>query len=228
MLLNGVATVTGFCADTPGRPGGTPNIAALTHFIKECKAQGVTVKLSLGGAGGTTFGNSWMCLRDDNIFLFAQALVNFCKTTGAEGVDFDEELENNDTTAARARKLTGYFKDLAPELQSSYCVFGSCNASGPWHSVNKAFLENAITQNRTCAIDRVYVIFYYGGCNLQVNEGFMENWEQWLSQQFGFTPAQLSAGVDPNDEQTLPQEAGFQTWIQAAKTHGWSTTIWDQ
>ena len=230
VLVHGVPTITGFCSDTPGKPSGTgatPNIAALTHFIQECKKQGVIVKLSLGGQEGTSFGNSWQCLTELNIPLFAQALVEFCKTTGADGVDFDEEIENENTFAALSGKLAGTLRDLAPELQTSYCVYGGCSATGPWHQTNKTFLENARTHDGKCALDRIYVMSYYDGSSLEENLQYMECWEKWLKQ-YDLNSSHLSAGIDPNDHQTLPEKSDFKAWIEAAKTHGWSTAIWDQ
>ncbi|MFI0347234.1 MAG: hypothetical protein ACH346_00470 [Chthoniobacterales bacterium] len=229
-LVNGVPSINGYSLDTPGLPPGTgafPNVAALTDFVQGCKAAGITVKLSIGGQPGTTFGNSWNVLTADNVTGFAQAMVNLCRTTGADGADFDEELEDTNV-AALAGQMAGKFKDIAPDLATSYCVYGGCDASGPWHATNTIFLQYAVTANNWCAIDRVAVMTYYDGCPLAQNEGFMTSWNTWLKQQHGFTPIRISSGVDPNDPTTSPSNGSLTTWIQFAAANGFSTAIWDQ
>lgn len=228
--VNGTATINGYSLDTPGTPAGTgafPNVAALTSFVQGCKAAGCTVKLSIGGQAGTTFGNSWNCLNSDNVAAFAQAFVDLCRTTGADGADFDYELE--DTIAASfAGAMAGKFKDLAPDLATSCCVFGGCDANGPWHACNTSFLAAAVTSQNWCAIDRVYVMTYWDYSTLSQNEEFMTYWNSWLAQQHGFTPARISAGVDPTDPATSPNDGSLDNWIAFAAQNGFSTAIWDQ
>lgn len=229
-LVNGTATINGYSLDTSGTPPGTgafPDVAALTNFVQQCKAAGCSVKLSIGGQSGTTFGNSWSILTAENVTSFAQALVDLCRTTGADGADFDEELE--DTTAASfAGEMAGKFKDLAPDLATSCCVYGGCDANGPWHTCNTAFLSAAVTSQNWCAIDRVYVMTYWDYCPISQNEGFMTAWNTWLAQQHGFTSARISAGVDPTDSTTSPNDGTLNTWISFAYQNGFSTAIWDQ
>ncbi|MGB7978668.1 MAG: glycosyl hydrolase family 18 protein, partial [Chlamydiales bacterium] len=117
--------IDGFSEDTPGQPLGTgvfKNEAELVDFIKQCHAKGIHVKLSLGGQNGTTFGDSWTKLTNANVEGFAQALSSFCAKTGADGVDFDDELEDTGV-AALAGKLAGDFKDLNPNLETSFCLY---------------------------------------------------------------------------------------------------------
>lgn len=227
---NGNPTINGFTADTPGRPAGTgafPNIAALTHFIAQCKAQGVTVKLSIGGTPATGFGLSWNRLTSSNIAGFAQALVNICQITGADGIDFDYELEDN-ANAVLAGRLAAQFKDLAPNLLTSFCVYAGIDAQGPWHQIDSIFLENAIRSNGTSAIDRVYVMSYYDGVTLEQNKQFMLLWKTWLQQHYGFSSLQISAGVDPNDPNTSPNNGTLTAWIDFAAQNNFSVAIWDQ
>jgi len=227
---SGRPVINGYSADTPGRPAGTgafPNVAALAHFITECKAQGVTVKLSIGGAPFTRFGMSWNNLTSSNISAYAQALVNLCQTTGADGIDFDDELEVN-ANAILAGKLAAEFKNLAPHLLTSFCVYAGINASGPWHEIDKIFLENAVTSSGASAIDRVYVMSYYDGVTLAQNQQFMLIWLTWLRENYSFSAAQISAGVDPNDPNTSPSNGSLIAWIQFAARNGFSVAIWDQ
>ena len=229
-LVNGAATINGYSLDTPGKPAGTgafPDVAALTDFVQQCKAAGCSVKLSIGGQAGTTFGNSWNVLNSDNVDSFAQALVDLCRTTGADGADFDYEMDDT-TPASFAGTMAGKFKDLAPDLATSCCVFGGCDASGPWHACNTSFLAAAVTSQNWCAIDRVYVMTYWDYCPLSQNEGFMTSWNTWLAQQHGFTPARISAGVDPTDPTTSPNDGSLNTWISFAAQNSFSTAIWDQ
>ncbi|MDH4470143.1 MAG: glycosyl hydrolase family 18 protein [Verrucomicrobiae bacterium] len=211
----------------PAGSGAFPNIEALKDFVTRTKASGVVVKLSIGGQSGTNFGNSWQLLTENNISGFAQALVALCQTTGADGVDFDEELEDT-TIATLAGKLAGAFKSLNSYLITSYCVYGGCDTSGPWHPTNTTFLQNAVTSQGWCAIDRVYVMTYYDGCSIAQNEGFMTSWITWLGTQHGFTASRISAGVDPNDPTTSTNDGSLNTWIQFAASQGLSTAIWDQ
>lgn len=210
----------------PAGSGSFPNEAALIDFVQQSKAKGAIVKLSVGGQPGTTFGNSWQILTDDNIDAFAQALVDIYTKTTADGIDFDEELEDT-TLAARAGRLAGAFKDKLPNAETSYCVYGGCDASGPWHETNTEFLKNAVTSQGWCAIDRVYVMTYYDGCSLQQNEGFMTSWNSWLAVQHGFTASRISAGVDPNDPTTSPNDGSLNAWIQFAAANEFGTAIWD-
>ena len=229
-IVNGQPTIDGFTAsDTPGVPGtgAFPDEASLTDFISKCQAKGIAVKLSIGGASNTTFGQSWNNLTDNNINDFAQALVNFCKTTGANGIDFDDELEDT-TVAARAGKLAAAFKTLDPDLQASFCVYGGIDDSGPMHDVDTIFLQNALLGNGDSAIDRVYVMTYYDGSSLQENEQYMLQWAQWLKDNYSFSSSQISCGVDPNDPNTSPNDGSLAEWIKFAKDNGFSTAIWDQ
>ncbi|MBX9741915.1 MAG: hypothetical protein K2W99_00005 [Chthoniobacterales bacterium] len=210
----------------PAGSGSFPNMEALIDFVKQSKAKGAIVKLSVGGQPGTTFGNSWQVLTDDNINDFAQALVNICQQTTADGIDFDQELEDT-TIAQRAGKLAGAFKDKLPNASTSYCVYGGCDANGPWHETNKVFLQYAVTSQNWCAIDRVYVMTYYDGCSLSQNEGFMTSWNTWLGAQHGFTASRISAGVDPNDPTTSPNDGSLNTWIDFAAGNQFGTAIWD-
>jgi hypothetical protein len=212
----------------PTGSGAFPDTAALIDFVTRCKAAGVVVKLSVGGQSGTGFGNSWSVLTEDNIDGFAQALVDICHTTTADGIDFDEELEDT-TIAALAGKLAGAFKTKDEGLFASYCVYGGCDAtSGPWHETNTVFLQNAVYSDNYCAINRVYVMTYYDGCTLEQNEGFMTSWITWLSVHHAFTASRISAGVDPNDPTTSPNDGSLTTWIDFAASQGLSTAIWDQ
>jgi hypothetical protein len=227
-IVDGKPTIDGYSMDTPGLPGGTgmfPSKKALTDFITRCKEKGINVKLSIGGADGNPFGESWKKLTDSNIDDFAKALVDICKQTGAEGIDFDDELEDT-TIAARAGKLAAAFKAQDPDLQASFCVFGGISDSGPMHAVDKVFLENAKLKDGQSVIDRVYVMTYYDGCTVSENEQFMKGWATWLKSNFQFSPSQISIGVDPNDPNTLPT-TGLKSWIEFAKENGFSTAIWD-
>jgi len=227
---SGNPLIDGFSEDTPGRPAGTgafPTVAALTDFVTQCKAQGVTVKLSIGGTSATGFGTSWTRLTSSNIAAYAQALVNICQTTGAQGIDFDDELEDN-TNAVLAGKLAAAFKNLAPHLLTSFDVFAGIGATGPWHELDSIFLQNAVTSSGASAIDRVYVMAYYDGVSLAENEQFMLLWKTWLQQNYSISASQISAGVDPNDPNTSPSNGTMTSWIQFAAQNGFSIAIWDQ
>ena len=69
---------------------------------------------------------------------------------------------------------------------------------------------------------------YWDYCPLSQNEGFMTSWNTWLAQQHGFTPARISAGVDPTDPTTSPNDGSLNTWISFAAQNSFSTAIWDQ
>jgi hypothetical protein len=227
---SGNPLIDGYSEDTPGSPAGTgafPTVAALTDFITQCKAHGVTVKLSIGGSSETGFGTSWNNLTSSNVSAYAEALVNFCQNTGADGIDFDDEFEVNDN-ATLAGMLAAEFKNLAPNLQTSFCVFAGISTSGPEHEIDSIFLQNAVTSSGTSAIDRVYVMCYYDGVTLVENEQFMLLWQTWLQQNYSFSASQISAGMDPNDPNTSPSNGSLTTWVNFAAKNGFSTAIWDQ
>jgi hypothetical protein len=231
-LVNGTPSINGYTLDTPNQPPGTgafPNIAALTDFVRQCKASGCLVKLSIGGQSGTTFGNSWSSLNTNNINTFAQTLISLCTTTGSDGIDFDYELDDT-SLATLAGELAGKFRDLDTTYQftASCCVLAGCDASGPWNAPDTAFLKAAVTNQGWCAIDRVYVMAYYDYCTLAQNEGFMLAWSTWLATQHGFSAIRISAGVDPNDPTTSANDSSLSTWITFAQQNGFSTAIWDQ
>lgn len=230
-LVNNEPTIDGFSEDTPNRPAGMgafPNVAALTDFISQCKTQNpqLAIKLSIGGQSGTNFGNSWNRLTAQNLNQYAQAMVNFCKTTGADGIDFDNELEST-SVAALVGQLAVQVKKINPLIKTSYCVFGGINAQGPMHQTNAVALQNA-TVNGVCAIDRVYVMSYYDGWTLQQNETAMGYWSSWLKENCGMSPSQISCGLDPNDPNTSPSNGGLSEYVHFAASNGFSTAIWDQ
>ncbi len=218
---------------------GTPNAfkdeAQLKDFITKCKAAGITVKLTVGGAGaGTPWLEGWKNLTDDNIQTYAKALNDFCTETGADGIDFDEELSSKsddhdpvaEAAAARAGKLAGALKDLNPNLQLSCCLGLWINDAGPGWLNNSIFLENAKCKDGSSAIDRVYMMDYEDGATPDQNKGFLELWKTWLKTNCNMDPSQISVGIEPNDS-TISQ-TGTDAWIKFAKDEGFSTAIWDQ
>ncbi len=91
-----------------------------------------------------------------------------------------------------------------------------------------AFLTAALTTQGWCAIDRVYVMAYWDYCTLAQNEEFMLAWNTWLATQHGFSAIRISAGVDPTDTATSPNDGTLQTWVSFAEQNEFSTAIWDQ
>ncbi len=210
-----------------GYPNAFKSEADLKAFIDKCKANGITVKLTVGGAGaGTPWGDGWKNLTDDNLEAYAKALNDFCKATDASGIDFDEELVNDDASAIRAGKLAGLLKDLNPDLQLSCCLGLWIDETGPRWANNRLFLENAKCKDGSSAIDRAYMMDYEDGATPEENMAFINLWKDWLKTNCNMDPSQISVGIEPDDS-TISQ-TGSDAWIKFAKDNGFSTAIWDQ
>ena len=228
--LDSNGQIDGFSTDTPGTPAGTgafKNTAELTDFITKLKAKGISVKLSIGGQAGTAFGNSWNNLTDTNLQTYADSLAALCKTTGADGIDFDEEMADT-TVAARAGKLAALLNAEAPDLSLTYCVFmGNNDHDHPGMDANRAFLLNAVKADGTSVIDHVFTMPYEDGLSESDNEIKMMDWALWLENNLHMSASQLSAGVDPTDPNTSESDGSLQKWVLFAKQNGFSTSIWD-
>lgn len=182
---NGVPTIDGFGGGAPNRShraGAHRNETALAGFITKCKHRGRTVKLTIGGHAGATSDMSWSDLTNDHLEGCAKALAGLCEATGADGIDFETELEDT-VGAAKAGRLAAAFKALEPNLQASFCAHASYDPdSGPAREVDRAFLQNAVTSAGAPAIDRVYVMTYRE-CSPRENAASLLAWKAWLKKQ---------------------------------------------
>lgn len=211
--------------DSMGKPtlGGFGNLTLpeLDKFTAFCAAQQppIGVKVSIGGSGGM-YDNCWNLLTASNVQAFAQGMVDFCHTHGLIGVDFDYE----EYASAEQENLVGTliknFKMLDPSLQTSLCTNAGFGSNYPWQSVVKIILDAATIAPGNCAVDRLYIMSYYNP--MQDEQNWILGWANWLEQNYGFTPARVSVGIDDFDANAY-DPVTFAAW---AASMGFSTSHW--
>jgi hypothetical protein len=201
----------------------------LSQYIQACHAKGITVKISIGGAGGQgIYNNTWDQLTDGNVQDVAKGLAQFCKDNNIDGIDFDYEEEKSDAQRKQVGELIRFFKQADPSLHASVCTCAGNNgtSSYSWAQDLAQIMDAAKNPDGSSAVDRIYVMSYdFGGQNLQDDEKFMLNWKQF-AEQYGIGPSQISIGVDPTDP-TMSQ-ADKDAFIKFAYQNGFSTGMWDQ
>lgn len=220
--------------DANGKPtiGGfgtmSQNQAQMNAFIKSCHAAGISVKISLGGSGGS-YDNTWDVLTSSNVQNFAQALANYCNTNGLDGVDFDCEeftsAQDKPSQQALVGTLIKDFKTINPNFQTSLDTNAGFGTNFPWQGIvqnilNASLYTNPTTGKTACGIDRVYIMAYFN--TLSDEQGWVTGWANWLKTNYNFTPSQVTVGLDPAAGAYDPN--AFAAW--AAK-QGYSTSFWD-
>jgi hypothetical protein len=211
--------------DSNGNPtlGGFGNLtlAQLDEFTAYCAAQQppIGVKVSIGGSGGM-YDNTWDVLTASNVQAFAQGMVNFCHTHGLIGVDFDYEEYASTAQETLVGTLIKNFKTIDPKLQTSLCTNAGFGPNYPWQAVVQTILNAATIAPGNCAVDRLYIMSYYNP--IQDEENWILGWANWLEQNYGFTPARVSVGIDDFDASAYDPVA-FAAW---AASQGFSTAHW--
>jgi len=203
---NGTYTLGNFGTFTPD---------ALKTFVQSCHQQGIAVKVSIGGGGGQNC-NCWDLLTETNIQDVAQGMVTFCHQYGLDGVDFDYEEFKSPAQEQLVGELIKNVKAIDSTLQTSLC----CNAAfSSWSSTVKTIFDSAMNHNK-CAIDRLYIMSYYQSLDQEMQ--WISQWHNWLQQNYGYTPAQVTAGIDNFDSVTYD----VKQFAEATKKEGYSTSYW--
>ena len=211
--------------DSNGNPtlGGFGNftLAELDQFTAYCASQQnpISVKVSIGGSGGM-YDNCWDLLTTSNVETFAQGMVDFCHTHGLIGVDFDYEEYASAAQETLVGTLINNFKTIDPNLQASLCTNAGFGPNYPWQAVVQNILDAATISPGNCAVDRLYIMSYYNP--IQDEENWILGWANWLEQNYGFTPARVSVGIDDFDASAYDPVA-FAAW---AASNGFSTAHW--
>jgi hypothetical protein len=229
-IPQGVDTVHIFVGKLMIGPDGKPTVGGfgnmtldkLDTFVQNCKNHNppISVKISIGGGGGS-YDKCWDELTPDNVDAYAQGLVDFCHTHGLAGIDFDYEEYAGPDQEILVGTLIRKFKALDPTLKTSLCTNAGFGPSYPWQAVVKYILEAAIDQTSgTCAVDRLYIMSYYQP--LEDEKQWMLGWAQWLSTNYGFTPAQVTFGIDDFDAHAYDIGEASK-W---AASQGFSTGYW--
>lgn len=210
---------------TDGKPtiGGFGNMTLpqMDAFTAYCAAQNppIAVKASIGGAGGM-YDRCWDLLTASNVQSFAQGLVDFCHAHGLIGIDFDYEHY----TSVDQEKLVGLlikqFKTIDPKLQTSLCTNAGFGPNFPWQAHVKNVLDSALISTGNCAVDRLYIMSYYN--SIEEEKTWVNGWADWVIQNYGFTPARVSVGIDDFDAHAYDPVV-FAAW---AATMGYSTAHW--
>ncbi len=208
-----------------GKPtlGGFGNLTLpqLDAFTAYCAAQEppIAVKVSIGGSGGM-YDNCWDVLTSSNVQAFAQGMADFCHAHGLVGVDFDYEEYLSSGQETLVGTLIKEFKAIDSNFQTSLCTNAGFGPNFPWQLVVQTILDAATIAPGNCAVDRMYIMSYYNP--IQDEENWIVGWANWLEQNYGFTPARVSVGIDDFDAHAYDPVA-FAAW---AASMGFSTAHW--
>lgn len=223
-IVNGKYTIDGLNALQDGQ---------LLSFIQKCHAHNppITVKISLGGDGGQSiYNHTWDQLMTSDgqpdetaVQAFAQGMADFCHQYGVDGIDFDYEEDADlgpGTPYALAQEtavgqLIGAFKAQDSSFQTSVCTNAGFSS---WEAPLQRIFA-AATQNGVCAIDRLYIMSYTDF--LSNEEGWINQWAQWASTNYGMDPAQISVGIDPTSG-----SYNYDQLAQWAAQEGYSSCMW--
>jgi Glycosyl hydrolases family 18 len=202
----GTCTVSGF---------GNMNDAKMKAFIQSCTEQGIKVKVSLGGGGGS-YDNCWDKLTSANVGDFATGLVDFCHKYGLSGIDFDYEENGTQAQKVLVGTLIKQMKALDSSLETSLCT----NASFQGWKDGVQTIMDASVSNGKASLDRLYVMSYYDP--IASEEGWLASWNAWLQDRYGFKSSQLTVGIDDFDAHAydVSQMASY------AASQGMSTCYW--
>ncbi len=201
--------------------------AQLKAYIAAAHAKGITVKISLGGAGGQgIYNNTWDQMTDGNVQQMGKDLADYCKSIGLDGVDFDYEEQKSQAQRQQVGHLINAFKTADPSLKATVCT----DADAGWASDLKDILDAAKNPDGSTPVDRLYIMSYdyrfaSSAETEQKDEGFMTQWEQF-AKQYGMSPSQVSLGTDPTDASMT--DADREKLLKFAADHGYGTALWDQ
>lgn len=207
--------------------------AELTQYINACHAKGITVKISLGGAGGQAiYNNTWDQLSGGNVAQMGKDLAAFCSQLGVDGIDFDYEEQKDDTQRNLVGQLIGYFKQANPSLLASVCTDAGNEGSGYiWPQYLGQILDAATAiYGGTCPVNQLYVMSYdysmgSSAATLAADETFMKNWSSF-GEKYGIGNSQISVGVDPTENGLTESDRAL--YLQFAHENGFGTAVWDQ
>ena len=214
--------------DAAGNPivGGFADLkpADIKAFADKCRDQGVSVKISIGGGGGS-YDNCWNVLNDNNINAFAQMLADFCHTNGLAGVDFDYEEYNSQPQQILVGNLIRQFKMADPSLQTTLCTNAGFGSQFPWPAIVQTIMDAACDPATSeCKLDRLNVMSYYNP--VADEEGWLNGWANWTSNRYGFKPSQIGVGIDGFDGPHVGDMTYIAAMAQFAAQKGFSTGYW--
>ncbi|MCH9631911.1 MAG: hypothetical protein S4CHLAM6_02330 [Chlamydiae bacterium] len=201
----------------------------LGEYTQACHAKNISVKISLGGAGGqAVYNNTWDQLTAGNVQKMGQDLAHFCKENEIDGIDFDYEEQKSDGQRALVGELIKNFKETNPNLKTSICTSAGNDGTNRynWQDFLGQILDHSKLDNGHSAVDRIYVMSYdYPGCNVKDNKSFMLRWKDF-GEKYGIDPSHISIGVDPTN--TAVSEGDRAAYVKFAKDNSFSTAVWDQ
>lgn len=205
------------------------NPKLLVEYTQACQTKDISVKITLGGAGGqAVYNNTWDQLTTGNVQKMGQDLAHFCKGNGIDGIDFDYEEQKSDEQRALVGELIKNFKASNPDLETSVCTCPGNDKTTKynWQKYLGQVLDAAKLNDGSSSVDRIYVMSYdYPGRNIKDDETFMLNWKTF-GKQYGIEPNNISIGVDPTD--TAISSGDRAGYVKFAKENHFSTAVWDQ
>lgn len=197
-----------------------PQKTYLQKYVEECHAQGIAVKMSLGGSSAGWCGNCWDALKSQGAAQCAATLLAFCQKNGLDGIDFDfEEWDQSDQKALEQSvgELIKIVKSQNPSLQTSLCTNAGFST---WQNHVQNILDASKNEAGKCGVDRIYIMSYYDP--LSSEEAWVGQWAKWLETNYQFSPSQISVGLD-NVDANAYDLTQFAQW---AKSQGYSTCYW--
>jgi len=200
---------------------GNMTLEQLQKFSTYCASQQskIAVKVSIGGGGGS-YDKCWDLLTTSNSQAFAQGMADFCHAHGVVGVDFDYEAFGSEEQEVLVGTLIKQFKALDPNFQTSLCTNAGFGPNFPWQAVVKTIMDAAAISPGISALDRLYVMSYYN--SIEDEKVWVTGWANWMIQNYGFTPARISVGIDDFDAHAYDPVV-FRAW---AASQGYSTAHW--
>lgn len=173
----------------------------ITKLAIQAHQKGMKFCLSIGGGGGS-YDNTWDILTDDNIDAVAQSLVEYCKATNADGIDFDCE-DYNPETLSKVGKLIKAFKEKNSKLRSSVCANAGFGPQYQWQANLKLLLDETIVNGKS-VIDSVNIMSYYNDKDSETK--WLDGWREWCIATYGLKAENVCVGVDDYDAHAYKPE----------------------
>jgi len=194
--------------------GNNMNVNTLRDSVATCKAAGVGVSMSLGGAG-----QGYPPVNQTQADSMASQLIAICEDVGFSGVDcnweqfsYDEGFTtgNAQYTASMMRQVKDHFAAKGDPFTLSLATYGSQGSGGTPNDVGLAHIEVAKHLKGSPGDVLGFVGFQYynigAGSGWEVDWNWVSNvYDEWVSRIPGLTPSQWSLGfLNVHDVQPTP------------------------
>lgn len=217
-IPKGVNMVNLFVSGLDGQLEGFSDPQKLKDFVAACHAQGIEVKMSIGGHGGK-YDNCWDELNGQNTSEVAKRLVDFCHEYDLDGIDFDyeENQPGGDKTQQETYvgQLIKSFKEQDPNLLASLCT---CADPSAWKAPAEIILDQTKDSSGKSMIDHLYIMSYVG--TTKNVEQWASGWEDILKE-YQLPSNATTIGIASNPGYDVDAIAKY------AAEKGFSTMVWN-